>query len=124
MSSWKTECERDERSFWAVCAVERLLLARAMRPRTYQEEGGTAAQTNVPDWKWRELSSYLILAGHLLVGEVGDGHLAAGLLADLVLGPLAGFAGVEEVAQRLVVDLDEARREGELRKHKSLNPSK
>lgn len=39
ISSWKTECEREERSFWAVWAVERLLLAKAIRPRTYQEEG-------------------------------------------------------------------------------------
>lgn len=75
ISSWKTECEREERSFWAVWAVERLLLARAIRPRTYQEEGSqlwvdcplTQASNNVlklccstawklpvvPDPRWR-----------------------------------------------------------------------
>lgn len=48
MSSWKTEWEREERSFWAVWAVERLLLARAMRPRTYQEEGGSGVSSEPP----------------------------------------------------------------------------
>lgn len=96
-------------------------MARAMRPRTYQEGGWRrfrqlrlTDRTGAGGVLAEELPSYLVLVGHLLVGEVGDGHLAAGQLADLVLGPLAGFARVEEVAQRLVVDLHEARREGEL----------
>lgn len=64
--------------------------------------------------------SYLILVGDLFVGEVGDGHLAVGQLPDLVLGPLAGFSSVEEVAQCLVVNLHKARREGELRRQNTV----
>ena len=58
---------------------------------------------------------YLILAGHLLVGEVGDRHLVVGRFSDLVLGPLAGLAGVEEVSQSLVVNFNKAGCEGKLR---------
>lgn len=97
-----------------------------------EEGGGRAAQTLKPRLgaggerlaRREERPSYLVLGGHLLVAEVADGHLAAGQLADLVLGPLAGLARVEEVAQRLVVDLHEARREGELRRHESLSPAR
>lgn len=59
---------------------------------------------------------YLILIGDLLIGEVGDGHLIGGGLSDLVLRSFAGFPGVEEVTQRLVVYLNKARREIELRR--------
>lgn len=40
MSSWKTEWEREERSFWAVWAVERFWLAKAIRPRTCRQTDG------------------------------------------------------------------------------------
>lgn len=50
--------------------------------------------------------SYLILVDDLFVGEVGDRHLIVDRLSDLVLGSLAGFAGVEQVSQRLVVDFN------------------
>lgn len=58
---------------------------------------------------------YLILIGDLFVGEVGDWHLVVAWLADLMLGPLAGLASVEEVSQGLVVNFNKACCEGELR---------
>lgn len=60
--------------------------------------------------------SYLILIDDLFVGEVGDRHLIGDRLSDLVLGSLAGFAGVEQVSQRLVVDFNKTCCEIELRK--------
>lgn len=60
--------------------------------------------------------SYLILIDDLFVGEVGDRHLIVDRLSDLVLGSLAGFAGVEQVSQRLVVDFNKTCCEIELRK--------
>lgn len=59
--------------------------------------------------------TYLILVGDLFVGEVGDCHFIVGQLSDLMLGPLAGLPGVEEVSQGLVVNFNKARCEGELR---------
>lgn len=58
---------------------------------------------------------YLILIGDLFVGEVGDCHLIVGRLSDLMLRPLAGLPGVEEVSQGLVVNFNKACCEGELR---------
>lgn len=60
--------------------------------------------------------SYLILIDDLFVAEVGDRHLVVDRLSDLVLGSLAGFAGVEQVSQRLVVDFNKTCCEIELRK--------
>lgn len=62
--------------------------------------------------------SYLILIDDLFVGEVGDRHLIVDRLSDLVLGSLAGFAGVEQVSQRLVVDFNKTCCEIELRKNR------
>lgn len=58
--------------------------------------------------------SYLILIGDLFITEVGDGHLIVGQLSDLMLRSLAGFSGVKEVAQCLVVNFNKACSEGEL----------
>lgn len=63
---------------------------------------------------------YPILADDLFVGEVGDRHLIVDGLPDLVLGSLAGFAGVEQVSQRLVVYFNKACCEIELRKSEQL----
>ena len=62
-----------------------------------------------------EILPYLVLGGDLLVGQVGDRDLGAGRPLDLVLGPLAGLARVQQVTQRLVVDLHKAGDERVLR---------
>lgn len=64
---------------------------------------------------WAICLPYLILVGDLFVGEVGDRHLVVVQLPDLMLMSLAGLPGVEEVSQGLVVNLNKARCEGELR---------
>lgn len=63
---------------------------------------------------------YLILVGDIFVGQVGDGHLIVARFADLVLGPLAGFAGVQEVPQSLVVNFNKTCSEGELRQNRTI----
>lgn len=78
---------------------------------------GSAILSNVND---HVAPSYLVLSGHLFVGEVGDRHLVVDGLPDLVLGSLAGLAGVEQVAQRLVVYFNKACCEIELRKSEEL----
>lgn len=124
MSSWNTECEREERSFWAVWAVERFWLAKAIRPRTWQADGWQrwVSSSQLPGSVVLELNvwPYLVLVGDLQVCEVGDGHLVVGGLSDLMLGPFAGFASIKEVAKRLVVNLHEAGGKIELRKTEEL----
>lgn len=58
--------------------------------------------------------TYVILAGDFFISQVGDGDLTVAQLADLVLRPLAGLAGVEKVPEALVVDLNKAGCEREL----------
>lgn len=64
---------------------------------------------------------YLILHVNLSVGEVGDRHLVARGLPDLVLRSFVGPAGVQKVSQGLVVNFNEAGSEGELMKRKRLS---
>jgi len=59
--------------------------------------------------------AYLILVGDLLICQAGDYHLVVYGLPYFVLGPLAGFAGVEEVSEGLIVNFDKTRCKGELR---------